>query len=226
MGSYPLQILPADPTAMGQFGAGLGNGLASTSEMYAKAAILKKMLPNAKAAAPVDYAKIIPQIVAGIKSPEALPDYEGIRSGVANQMEEDNPGMGDMLDAQANNPESVGEITDADNQPFDGDYGLKIKEALLKNYFPGSTQADVQRKVFGMPPLKQEKPDKAPDIPPDFVNDFKLAHDSASGDENVFVENLKGLAGKYSDNPKAIDQIQKLINMNKPKKSSGSRAPR
>lgn len=257
MGSYPLQILPADPTAMGQFGAGIGQGLSNVSSVYADAAIkdlFQKKDDTRKASARneafksaidfikqngqvpkygygpdgmkvegevVDPKKIIPDVIAGVASPKTLPGYEGIKGNIATQLEQDNPGMGDMLDAQENNPDSVGVVTDANGNPTDSDYGGNIKEALLKSYFPGSTQADVQRKVFGLPALKTD----SMTIPKDFAADFKQAHDAANSDEAVFVKNLKEMAVKYADNPKAIEQIQKFISMNTSKKGA-RRAPR
>lgn len=108
------------------------------------------------------------------------------------------------------NPEAAmslinGGVGNVQEQPVGSvaqDYGQTVMNAL-------------KSKGYGVKAGKQAQ------LPTDFANDFKVAHDGAAGDADVFVSNLKDLGMKYADNPTALAQVQRLITMNKQTKKSG-----
>ena len=96
----------------------------------------------------------------------------------------------------------VGDVSGAPIAPVEQDYGQTVMNALRKN------------------PLitNRGRADRTP-LPSTFAEDFKIAHDSAAGDPDKFVQNLKDMSVNYYDDPKALAQIKRLIDLNKPKKS-------
>ncbi len=96
---------------------------------------------------------------------------------------------------------SVGNAQEQPVAPVAQDYGQTVMNALRKN------------------PMVNRPGRQVTQLPSDFANDFKVAHDTAAGDPDKFVNNLKDVGLKYADNPVALAQIKRLIDLNKTKKS-------
>lgn len=101
----------------------------------------------------------------------------------------------------------VGDVAGNAIAPVQENYGKTVARALQKN-----------------PMVTKSRGTQA--LPGDFANDFKMAHDTAEGDPDKFVGNLKDLALKYSDNPAAINQIKRLVSLNKSKSAKSSSVSR
>lgn len=211
MASYQPTVLPAAKQPLEQIFGSLNSGLGKVASVY-EAALIKNKFKDAKATKTQDYSKLIPEVIAGMKSPSALPNYADMSQAV----EGTNPGMSDMLDAGI-------PVTDAAGAPFDQNSNDSIiRDALTKQYAPGYNQDQVTRSVMHLP-VNVPGDKSGGKLPGDFTTDFKSAYDDAGGDEDKFVKNLQGMSVKYGDNPAAVNQIAKLIALNKKtKKSSGA----
>lgn len=102
---------------------------------------------------------------------------------------------------------SMGDMNEQPVAPVQEDYGKTVMNALRVN------------------PMVNRPGRQATQLPTDFASDFRLAHDSAAGNPEAFVTSLKDLGLKYADNPVALTQIKRLIDMNKTDKPKRSGRP-
>lgn len=234
MSSYQPQFINPGPS----FASGLGNGISDGLSYYAKAALKNKLDEISKAKKEKEQQSNLDKFTSFAKSqgkevkygygPNGLsastenqkdPTMQDLEVGAvgalpANKYAQIGKNMGiepeSLTPAQTPNAAmslidgGMGDINANPIAPVQQDYGKTVMNALQSN------------------PLvtNRGRSDRTP-LPSNFANDFKVAHDSANGDADQFVKNLKDMSVNYYDNPKALVQIKKLIDLNKTKKKTG-----
>lgn len=234
MGSYSPTILPAPRGFLGGLSAGVG----PTLDAYTRGALKKRLDEQEKATKAKEQSENLAKFAAFAKENGQKLKYGYSSKGglSASTLEEKDPTLADLQVGAAGalpaskyatigknmgiqpemlppeqNPNAmmslanggVGDINEQPVTPVQKDYGQTVMNALRKN------------------PMVNRPGRQTTQLPSDFANDFKVAHDSAEGNPDKFVSSLKDLGLKYADNPVALTQVKRLIDMNAPKKKSG-----
>lgn len=221
MSSYQPTILPARTTPLQHFSQGMGDmskiiAQALIKNKYSDAERKKKTSENQKSFA--DAVKLFggqkgyktklkysSQGGLGLES-EPMDVFKNAKNTLAFGSPDQVSALGQETGVPTTDPAMSMPDGSVGNVPS-YDYQDKVRQALL----PGYSQDEIKSDALGMPAKKESA------IPKEFVQDFKMAHDSANGNENQFVNNLKSLTVKYSDNPAALRLIHEHLTINKVK---------
>lgn len=84
-------------------------------------------------------------------------------------------------------------------------YADNVRKAVTDKYLPGYSQDQVRADMIGLPKKETQK-----SLPAEFTQDINDLKAMAGDDGEFFLNSLQKLAGKYADNPEALDRINKI----------------